>query len=174
MDEKEILKRILLGDKESFGELFLKHQDFIFKIIFGYVKVQEDAEDILSDVFLKAYEKIEDFRGDSKISSWLYRIAYNLSMNWLERKKDRNVDITPEIENSVKEDSYEKIFEKAIISKSLGNVIEGMPDKYKIIIKLYYFEEKSYDEISEILKIPINTVKVHLFRAKKIIEESIK
>jgi len=173
--EKQILKKIISGDKEVFGEIILEYQDFIFNIIKNYVKLEEEARDITQEVFLKAYENIEKFRGDSKISTWLYRIAYNLSINWSERKKDKEIQFDEEILENIadNDEPYDKIFERESLYANLNEIIEILPDKYKIVIKLYYFEDKSYLEISEILKLPINTVKIHLLRAKKIIEEKL-
>lgn len=175
LDEKEILKNILSGDRDAFGEIILKYQDFIFNLIKGYVKIEEEAKDITQDVFIKAYKGIEKFRGDSKLSSWLYRIAYNLSINWIKRKKIDEVEINEDmVENTtVTKDWYDKMFEKEMIFENLNKVIENLPQKYKIVIKLYYFEDRSYSEIAKILNIPLNTVKIQLLRAKKIMEKSL-
>jgi len=175
LDEKEILKNILSGDRDAFGEIILKYQDFIFNLIKGYVKIEEEAKDITQDVFIRAYKGIEKFRGDSKLSSWLYRIAYNLSINWIKRKKIDEVEINEDmVENTtVTKDWYDKMFEKEMIFENLNKVIENLPQKYKIVIKLYYFEDRSYSEIAKILNIPLNTVKIQLLRAKKIMEKSL-
>ena len=160
----------MLDEKE-----IIKYQDFIFNLIKGYVKIEEEAKDITQDVFIKAYKGIEKFRGDSKLSSWLYRIAYNLSINWIKRKKIDEVEINEDmVENTtVTEDWYDKMFEKEMIFENLNKVIENLPQKYKIVIKLYYFEDRSYSEIAKILNIPLNTVKIQLLRAKKIMEKSL-
>jgi RNA polymerase sigma-70 factor (ECF subfamily) len=175
LDEKEIIRNILSGDRDAFGEIILKYQDFIFNLIKGYVKIEEEAKDITQDVFIRAYKGIEKFRGDSKLSSWLYRIAYNLSINWIKRKKIDEVEINEDmVENTtVTKDWYDKMFEKEMIFENLNKVIENLPQKYKIVIKLYYFEDRSYSEIAKILNIPLNTVKIQLLRAKKIMEKSL-
>lgn len=174
-DEKNIIFRLIKGDNEAFGEIILKHQDFVFNVVKNIVHIEEQAKDITQEVFLKAYENIEKFRGDSKISSWLYRIAYNLSINWSERKKDREIQADEETLNLtiLQEEPYDKIFEKQAIIETMDKIIEELPDKYKIVVKLYYFEEKSYEEIADILGIPINTVRTHLLRAKKLIEKKL-
>jgi len=146
----------MLDEKE-----IIKYQDFIFNLIKGYVKIEEEAKDITQDVFIRAYKGIEKFRGDSKLSSWLYRIAYNLSINWIKRKKIDEVEINEDmVENTtVTEDWYDKMFEKEMIFENLNKVIENLPQKYKIVIKLYYFEDRSYSEIAKILNIPLNRVR---------------
>jgi len=174
-NEDGILKKIAEGNKELFGELILKHQDFIFNVVKGVVRFDEEARDITQEVFLRAYENIEKFRGDSKLSSWLYRIAYNLSVNWSCRNKGREVQFDESLAETVadKKSAVDEAYEAALVSSRLDAVIEDMPAKYKIVIKLYYFEEKSYKEIAGILDVPVNTVKIQLLRAKKIIKKSI-
>ncbi|OGR66049.1 MAG: hypothetical protein A2X31_12575 [Elusimicrobia bacterium GWB2_63_22] len=167
-NEANLLKRIAEGEREIFGELVLRHQDFIFNVVKGYVRFEEEARDITQEVFLKAYENIEKFRGDSKLSSWLYRIAYNLSMNWSERKAGRETQLDDSLAETIAAppDLADEIYERELILARITEILEEIPLKYKVVIKLYYFEEKSYQEIADALDIPINTVKIQLLRAK--------
>lgn len=170
MDNEEgLLKRIAGGEKEFFGELVLKHQDFIFNVVKGFVRFEEEARDITQEVFLKAYENIDKFRGDSKFSSWLYRIAYNHSMNWSERKAGRETQLDDSLAETIPEEpsAADEMFDRELVLSRIKEIIEELPVKYKIVLKLYYFEEKSYQEIADTLGIPINTVKIQLLRAKK-------
>ena len=168
-NEANLLKRIAEGEREIFGELVLKHQDFIFNVVKGYVRLEEEARDITQEVFLKAYENIEKFRGDSKLSSWLYRIAYNLSMNWSERKAGRETQLDDSLAETLAAppDLADELYERELILARITEILEEIPLKYKVVIKLYYFEEKSYQEIADALAIPINTVKIQLLRAKE-------
>jgi len=168
-NEANLLKRIAEGEREIFGELVLKHQDFIFNVVKGYVRFEEEARDITQEVFLKAYENIEKFRGDSKLSSWLYRIAYNLSMNWSERKAGRETQLDDSLAETIAAppDLADELYERELILARITEILEEIPLKYKVVIKLYYFEEKSYQEIADALEIPINTVKIQLLRAKE-------
>ena len=167
-NEANLLKRIAEGEREIFGELVLRHQDFIFSVVKGYVRFEEEARDITQEVFLKAYENIEKFRGDSKLSSWLYRIAYNLSMNWSERKAGRETQLDDSLAETLAAppDLADELYERELILARITEILEEIPLKYKVVIKLYYFEEKSYQEIADALAIPINTVKIQLLRAK--------
>lgn len=168
-NEANLLKRIAEGEREIFGELVLKHQDFIFNVVKGYVRFEEEARDITQEVFLKAYENIEKFRGDSKLSSWLYRIAYNLSMNWSERRAGRETQLDDSFAETLAAppDLADELYERELILARITEILEEIPLKYKVVIKLYYFEEKSYQEIADALAIPINTVKIQLLRAKE-------
>lgn len=174
-NEESLIKRIAAGEKEFFGELVLKHQDFIFSVVKNYVRFEEEARDITQDVFLKAYENIEKFRGESKFSSWLYRIAYNLSINWSERVKGRETQLDDGLAETIPEEASaaDEEFDKQLVLSRIKEIIEEIPVKYKVVIKLYYFEEKSYQEIADTLGIPINTVKIQLLRAKDLVRKKI-
>ena len=174
-NEEGLLKRIAEGEKEIFGELVLRHQDFIFNVVSRYVRIEEEARDLTQDVFLKAYENIEKFRGESKISSWLYRIAYNLSMNWSERRSGRETQLDDELAETLAEPPSlaEEIFEREAQLARITAILAEMPEKYRAVISLYYFEEKSYQEIAEALGLPMNTMKIHLLRAKERLREKL-
>jgi RNA polymerase sigma-70 factor (ECF subfamily) len=168
-NETGLLQRIAAGEKEFFGELVLEHQDFVFNVVKGLVRLEEEARDITQDVFLKAYQNIDKFRGDSKFSSWLYRIAYNLSLNWSERKAGRETQLDDSFAETLAEpaSAADEAYDRELLLARVIEVIEQIPLKYKVIIKLYYFEEKSYQEIADTLQLPMNTVKVQLLRAKE-------
>lgn len=174
-NEESLLKRIAAGEKEFFGELVLKHQDFIFNAVNKYVRFEEEARDITQEVFVKAYENIEKFRGDSKFSSWLYRIAYNLSMNWSERVKGRETQLDDGFAETLAAppDLTEELYERELILARITEILDEIPLKYKVVIKLHYFEDKSYQEIAGALGIPINTVKIQLLRAKEHIRKKL-
>jgi len=172
-NEAGLLKKITEGETELFGELVLQHQDFIFNVVKKYVRFEEEARDITQDVFLKAYESIGKFRGESKISSWLYRIAYNLSMNWSERKAGRETQLDDGLAETLPEapSLADELFDRELVLARVKEIIEELPVKYQVVIKLYYFEEQSYQEIADTLNIPLNTVKIQLLRARELIKK---
>jgi RNA polymerase sigma-70 factor (ECF subfamily) len=174
-NEEGLLQRIAAGEKEFFGELVLKHQDFIFNVVKGFVRFEEEARDITQDVFLKAYENIDKFRGDSRFSSWLYRIAYNLSMNWSGRKKGRETQLDYGLAETIAEppSTVDEVYDRELVLARIMEVLEAIPFKYKVVIKLYYFEERSYQEIADTLNVPINTVKVQILRAREMIRKKV-
>ena len=170
MDSEEgLLKRIAEGERELFGELVLRHQDFIFSVVSKYVRLEEEARDLTQEVFLKAYENLEKFRGESKVSSWLYRIAANLSLNWSERRAGRETQLDDGVAEAIPENASlaDEIYERELALARIAEALEEMPEKYRAVIKLHYFEDKSYQEIAGALGLPINTVKIHLLRAKE-------
>ncbi len=175
MDEKGLLRRIAAGEKEFFGELVLRHQDFIFNAVRNFVRLEEEARDITQDVFLKAYENMDKFRGESKFSSWLYRIAYNLSVNWSERRRGRETQLDDSFADTVPDDagSADEQFDRALVLSRIKEVIAELPGKYSVVLKLYYFEDRSYQEIADTLGIPLNTVKIQLLRARGLVRKKL-
>ena len=164
-----LLRRIADGERELFGELVLRHQDFIFNVVSRYVRFEEEARDITQEVFLKAYENLETFRGESKLSSWLYRIACNLSLNWSERRAGRETQLDDAAAEAIPEAPglTDELYERELQLARIAEALETMPEKYRAVIKLHYFEGRQYQEIAYALGLPINTVKVHLLRAKE-------
>ncbi|MEW5950489.1 MAG: sigma-70 family RNA polymerase sigma factor [Elusimicrobiota bacterium] len=174
MEESEIIRKIKSGEKQLFEKIILKHQDFIFKAVYSLVKTEAQAQDLTQEVLLKAYENIEKFEEKAKLSSWLYRIAYNLSVNWLEREKDKESQF-PENAGEIFEetaDLQDAAFEKAETTALIMKSFENLEEKHRIILKLRYLEDKSYQEIAYILNMPINTVKIKILRAKKALSKA--
>lgn len=163
-----------LQNPENFKYLIERYQGKFSKYIERRASVsKEDVEDLLQDIFIKIYLNLNDFDTSLKFSSWGYRIAHNEIISWYRRKKVRpqiNFEDFEEenIINIFKDDhDVEKTFEKAEIKKNVHTAVEKLSDKYKEIIMLRYLEEREYEEISDILQIPIGTVSTLIFRGKK-------
>ena len=135
---------------------------------------KEDADDVLQDVFLKAYENLKSYDPKRKFSSWIYRISHNEAVNYIRRKSlkkfiswENIVMSKDKLEMSNSENGADKIFLKKERKQELERALEKLPFKYRQILLLRYFSEKSYQEISEILAKPINTVGTLISRAKE-------
>ena len=172
-DEDLIVCRIVKnGNTEAFRILIEKYQTKIFNLGFSFFKNVDDAEDFVQDVMVKAYTKLDTFRAKSKFSTWLISIAYNTAIN--SSKKKRNY--TSFAENydcaSMIKTPEQQYMEKEML-KAVKEAICFLPENYKVCIDLYFFYDMPYAEISEITKLPINTIKSNVFRAKKILKEKL-
>lgn len=130
---------------------------------------KEELNDLTQQVFIKTYTNLHSFETDKKFSSWIYRIAHNLAVNWLKAKK-ANISINQNeaLANTLAADiDLKKEFLSKESKHELNQAINKLPEKFKEPFVLKYFEEKSYDEISEILRKPKNTIGVMIGRAKK-------
>jgi len=122
------------------------------------------AEDIAQDTFIRAFRGLGDFRGDSQVRSWLYRIATNLSLNAVTRRKEYPSDTMPELRAP---DSPSRQAESSELRDHLAEAIEQLPDKLRRPLVLREIEHRSYEEIAQELDIPLNTVRTRILRARK-------
>jgi RNA polymerase sigma-70 factor (ECF subfamily) len=179
LDEKKVVSEVLSGNRKAFVQLIEQYEGLVLHIVTPLVGVNEDREDICQDVFIKVYEKLGNFKFNSKLSTWIGNIAYNRSLNFLKKKKNilfSNI-VTPENEVSFL-DSLNAEFnnpEKIIIKQEditvLNRSIDKLPEMQKATLLLFYQDELSLEEIGVILEMPINTVKSHLFRAKNSLKQ---
>ncbi len=135
----------------------------------------EDVEELLQTIFIKAYRSLNGFDTRLKLSSWLYRIAHNVCVDYL-RKNSKKTHMSLDAEDEYSQALIESIASEDNVSlylateeqkRSVRNIIQRLPDKYRTVIILFFAEGKSYDEISDILQIPVNSVGTLLNRAKK-------
>lgn len=176
MDDKILLNRIANRDEEAFRIFVEKYHKLVLNVCNNILNNLDDAMDISQEVFIEIYESIDGFRGDAKITTWLYRISVNKSLNHLRSIKKQNrftsLDIIFGNDNKtlIPEDQELKPGENIEIDenkKTLYYALRKLPKKQNIAISLSYFEDLSYKEISEIMDISVTEVGVLINRGKK-------
>ena len=176
MTDAELVQQILNGNSNAFRFLVAKHQRLVLHVVGRIVQRQEDIEDICQEVFMKVYSKIGKFRGESKLSTWIARIAYNTSISYL-RKEDRDelsYDERPAlVAGETDESTHRQPLENVEVKKYLMLKIEELPVQYRTVLTLFHLEEFSYREIEEITGMPEGTIKSYLSRARKILKEKL-
>jgi len=181
IDEKSVIEKIKKGDIDSYSILINEYQNNIYSLCLSIVKNVDDALDLTQEAFLIAYENIKNFKQEAKFSTWVYRIAYNLCVNFIKRKGEifslENEDVT----NVEIEDKTSSIWEEIEKDERIKMISEGLKrikDSDRLIIELKDIKGLTYEEISIILSIPMGTVKSKLYRArenlKKVVEDIIK
>lgn len=170
----EELVKLTLQDKSHFGVIVDRYQAKLTRYIARLgVRNYEDQLDVLQEIFLKAYRNLNSFDEAFKFSSWIYRIAHNEAISWYRKKNVRPeghlVAESDEIISflSTKEDAPDVMFDKQVNAKAVNEALLTIDEKYREVIILRFFEHKEYDEISDILKIPIGSVGTLLHRGKK-------
>ena len=161
--------------QEAFRELISDYKERLYWHIRNMVKDHDDADDVLQNTFLKVYRNIHQFKGDSKLYSWIYRIATNEAITFL-NKKARRLQITSEdlqnlIIDNLESDVY---FEGDEIELKLQKAIATLPDKQQQVFNMKYFEELKYREMAEILETSEGALKASYHIASKKIEEYLK
>jgi RNA polymerase sigma-70 factor, ECF subfamily len=174
--DDDILQQCQQGNREAFNILVRVHQERIYWTIRRLVGDADEAYDIAQEVFIKAWHGIGDFRGDAQVFTWLYRIAVNLSINHVRKRKIRSfvgldaIEILPEDRTLEPDRSVESDEMKAIIDKA----VQTLPEKQKAVFILRYYQELSYEEIAGIMHRTVGGLKANYFHAVRKIEEYVK
>jgi RNA polymerase sigma-70 factor, ECF subfamily len=164
MTDEELVKYIILEDKELFIELVLRYQDKLYRYAYSLARDNHKATDIVQNSFIKSFVNLNSFNPDFKFSTWIYRIVHNEALN--EIKKNKNEIEIPDDFDIISDEDIESNFDQNEIGLRVRQCVSLMPIKYSEPLTLFYLEEKSYDEISDILRIPIGTVGTRINRAK--------
>jgi len=176
MNEVELIEKIKRGERDLFKELVDKYKDMVFNICFGFVKNKEDAEDITQDVFFTIYKNIKGFKFESKIYTWIYRIAVNRSLNHIRNRKLSRIfnKISLKEESEGKEAEIPAAQDSSadfkVITKEKKNIISkalnGLPSNQRVAFTLCNIEGFTYEEIAEIMGCSISSVESRIHRAK--------
>lgn len=167
-DDQELAVAAAHGELEAFGELVRRHQDFVYGAVLRVVRNTALAEDISQDCFLRAYRALPNFRGESKVRSWLYRIAHNLALNAVTRSREYPTETMPDVSSVL--GSPEKSAEMSELREAMVEAIQELPQDLQEPLVLREVEHLSYDEIATKLDLPLNTVRTRIFRARRALQ----
>jgi len=184
MDEAQLIKGIQEGDRKSFQILVETHQRMVVNTCLAIVHNKADAEDLAQDVFLEIFRTAENFRGDSKISTWLYRIATNRALNLIRNNKRKRFfqsieDTFTGGRNRASEisenhgDQPDRNITDQQRSDMLHQAIDRLPEKQRIAFTLNKYEELPYQQIAEVMEISLSSVESLIHRAKKNLQEQL-
>lgn len=164
--DEELVEMVISGKKELFYHLVKRYETKLARYIFTITNRKNDVDDILQNVFLKAYKNLPTFNKNLKFSSWIYRITHNESVNFIGSGFIQKFISMPDWFEIGSKDNTEEILDNEQIKKQLKNCVEKLDLKYKEPLVLFYYEEKTYEEISDILRIPTGNVGVLIHRGK--------
>jgi RNA polymerase sigma-70 factor (ECF subfamily) len=174
------VRAVLAGDKQAFNRLVLLYQARIYNLAFNYVKTEEEAKDVAQDIFVTAYRALPKLRDDTKFGAWLYQIGINHCRNRYKKLKRRGYFTQKSIDDENAPihleggDSPEQILEQKRIITLMRNTIALMNETEKEVLMLRDLQGLPYDEISEILNVPLGTVKSKLNRARLNLKNKLK
>ncbi len=172
-DDVRLIDRFKNGENSAFEELVLKYQDQIYNLCRHMLGNAHDAQDAAQDTFLKAYQKLKDFKPGAALYTWLYRIAVNTCIDYKRRpffvSLFKKSDVGEEFVEEPSSDwpSPERLYESKQIGLALHNSIRKLPSKLRTAIILKEIEGLSYEEIADILEVSIGTVKSRISRARE-------
>ena len=171
--DSEIIESVRRGNNSDFSLLIDKYKTKAFSMLKRMLKNDMDAEEVLQDSFLKAYSGLSNFRKEAKFSTWFYRIVYNSALTRLSSKRKRmenemsSIDDQPDLISSYETDNSEK----TDLTKFIYGAIEQLPPRYASVINLFYLEEMSCEEISEVMNSSVANIKVILHRSRNALKD---
>ena len=170
------VQSVLAGNTASFAILVERHKELAFNIALKIVRHREDAEEIAQDAFMKAYQSLRSFKGNSKFSTWLYRIVYNAAISHTRKRQHEFTQIDERVMSDTTEDEIIEDLDK-VDSDSQAQMVNAailrLPPDESALVTLFYMEENSIDDISHITGLSVSNVKVKLHRIRKKLYEDL-
>lgn len=183
-EDRQLVADAKKGDRHAFARLLQKYRKSVYYMLLKMVKNADDAEDLTQEAFAKAFNSIEKFDSKFAFSTWLFRIATNNCIDFIRKKRVQTVSIDQPIDGDdgssmridVKDDNLDpnESLLKQQRKRYLRMAIDRLPEKYRVLVDLRYFQEFSYEEVANELQIPLGTVKAQLFRARELLNQELK
>jgi RNA polymerase sigma factor (sigma-70 family) len=180
----KLVQLAVKGDQKSYAELMARYKDSIYFMLLKMVNNRDDADDLTIEAFGKAFKNLHQYTPDFAFSTWLFKIATNNCIDFIRRKRKFTFSIDKSMENDSGQEMQFEIKspmldpEENMIKKQkavlMRDVVEKLKPRYKRLVELRYFQERSYEEIADELKLPLGTVKAQLFRAREFLYQILK
>jgi RNA polymerase sigma factor (sigma-70 family) len=175
MEEEQLwIQQVLAGDKQAYSHIINKYKNRLYATILRMTKNPQDAQDLVQDAFIKVYRNLDKYDASGSFSSWLYRVSINHCMDEFRKKRYSTVQVEIDETKVVNREHPEVVFLKKEKSRQLERLISTLPEDERLIILLRYINEISYEEIGEMIDVPLSTVRNKLHRAKKKMRETVK
>ncbi len=183
LSDAELVKLAIKGEELAYAELMNRYKKKVETIVLRIVRQKIETEDLVQEIFTKAFTSISSFKSEFSFSTWLYKIATNHCIDFVRKKRLSTYSLDEDYE--LEEDSiqreipdWSKLPDRELFEKQRNEIIHqainSLPEHYRKVIIMRHFEEKSYEEIAKELKLPIGTVKVQIFRARELLYKKLK
>jgi RNA polymerase sigma-70 factor, ECF subfamily len=173
LEERTLIERCRTGDDRAFGELIERYKHLVYGLVYRMVTDRTQVDDLAQEVFLKVYRGLPYFRGEARLSTWIYRIVQNVCLQ-PKARRPRHVSLdeeTPEGRPVREPGAHDGAFADLELRDRLEKAIAQLPDQYRVLIAAHYLDGVQYEALAESLDIPLGTVKTHLHRAKRRLRE---
>lgn len=183
LEDDALVREAIGGSEKAYTKLVNKYERALHFYIMKMIKNQSKVEDLVQEVFVKAFDNLHSYNTNYAFSTWLYRIATNHTIDYLRKKKLKTLSIDESIssrdgEMEMQLPDQDAQTDRNIIrtqrQKMVRKAIEELPEKYRDVIKLRHMQEKSYQEIADVLDLPLGTVKAHIYRAREMLYKALK
>lgn len=175
---RALIKRILDGNPDAFFIIVDGHKKLVNRLVWRMINRPAEQEDLCQDIFFKVYKNLAKFKFDCKLSTWIARIAVNTCLNYIEKKRTTLYDDAAKSELGIQvlpdtSQTATHSLEAEDTARRIQIEVGKLPAKYRSVLMLFHLEELKYEEIGEIMNLPVGTVKSHLFRARRILKEKL-
>ncbi len=173
-----LIRRAQNGDRDALNELVISQQQYVYSIAMSVLHHPDDASDLTQDAFVRLFRSIRQYNGESRFTTWLYRLVVNLGRDELRRRgrqvpeligptDEDDLDPVTLIVDEVDERDPQLALEHAETRRMLNECLDALDQQYRMALTLYYFHDKKYNDIADAMGIPLNTVKSHIRRGKE-------
>ncbi len=169
--DRNLIEESLEGSGRAFKKLVDKFHPLVYSVVRGIMGNRDEVEDVAQEVFIKVYRKLATFRGEARLSTWIYRIARNEAINAAKRARPTTVQLDEAERLASSSPGPDRHLERRITAKLVEDLLSSLDEQYRVVLELRYMGEKSYAEIAEIMDIPIGTVKTYIHRGKTMLKQ---
>ncbi|MFZ0390356.1 MAG: sigma-70 family RNA polymerase sigma factor [Calditrichia bacterium] len=182
-EDRRLIGLALDGNQKAYEQLLNRYKNLVYTIMYKMVRNPQEAEDLTQEAFMKAFNSLATFNHEFAFSTWLMKIATNNCIDFLRKRKLRTYSIHDPIQYKddqieVELEDHDPTPEKNLLQSERASFIENaimqLPERYRYVIILRHKEEKSYEEIAEIMNLPLGTVKAQIFRARELLNKKLK
>ncbi|MCI0514646.1 sigma-70 family RNA polymerase sigma factor [candidate division KSB1 bacterium] len=181
--DTNLIERALAGDQQAYAELVNRYRGPVYNLLLRMVKNKEEAEDLVQEAFIKAFHSLASFNAQFAFSTWLYKIAINNCIDHFRKQKLKLCSIdkpVPSKEGEIKREfpDISLAADRELLDSEktvmIQEAIDSLPEKYRLSIVYRHQDEKSYEEIADLMEIPLGTVKARIFRAREMLKKKLK
>ncbi|MDP4038546.1 MAG: RNA polymerase sigma factor [bacterium] len=170
MDDHIIISEVLAGDKEKYRLIMERYQTRLVNFIFAMTSDEDEANDIAQIAFIKAYKSLKNYNSKYKFSTWLYQIAINTAKTQLKKKRPISLDEVGELSTN---ENISLTLAKKDEHKLIVQAVNNLDDNYRLVVNMYYWQDLNYQQIADIMKVPLGTIKTWIARAKQKLKEQL-
>jgi RNA polymerase sigma-70 factor (ECF subfamily) len=166
-----LIRQVAAGDRDAFEKLYRAYSSRMFRYLFSMVGNSSTAEELTNDVMVAVWKAAAQFRGEAKVSTWLFGIAHHKALNELRRRQPEMVEIEDANELAVQGEGPEGEVQRADVAGQVRRAIQQLSPEHREVVELTFYHGLSYQEIAELVQSPLNTVKTRMFYARKKLQD---
>jgi RNA polymerase sigma-70 factor (ECF subfamily) len=165
-NDRELVSKALQGNQKAFRQIVERYHSTAYAVVRGVLGNSDDVDDVLQNVYIKMYRGLAGFRGESRLSTWIYQIARNEAINAARKRRPGGTQVEEVVLPAGEGANPETAYGKQELSEQMEMAMAEMDDNYRMVLELRYMGERSYEEIAEAMGLPIGTVKTYIYRGK--------